>query len=259
MWMWTRFPELDELLREFVDGVHGMLGKNLVGVYLQGSFAVGDADEWSDADFLVVTDEPIGEVERPALDGLHERLFALPVRWARHLEGSYIDRRMLRAPDPLRTKLLFLDHGSRALALDDHCNTAYVRWTLREHGITLTGPEPKALVDPVPPDVLREEARERIPEWVQWAFSIEQMNRWHWPYIVISLCRVLWTLERGTVASKRAAGEWALEVLDPEWTPLIRKALDERPDPVGRWYQPAAPEDVERTLDFVRYASSRRS
>ena len=47
--------------------------------------------------------------------------------------------------------------------------------------------------------------------------------------------------------------------LDPEWRPLIQAALDDRPDPVGRWYAPASPGEAERVLAFVRYASSARS
>jgi predicted nucleotidyltransferase len=257
--VWTPFPELDGLLAELVEGVRGLLGDNLVGVYLQGSFAVGGADEWSDADFLVVTREPVGEAERPALDALHRRLFAAPTHWAKHLEGSYVDRVLLRRPDPARTKLLFLDHGSQELAWDDHCNTAYVRWALREHGIALAGPPPRELVDPVPADVLRDEARARLPEWLEWAESIETWNRWYGPYIVIGLCRVLWTIEHGTIVSKQAAAEWALSELEPEWRPLIQEALAERADPVGRWYAPGSEDDRARTLAFVRYASSARS
>ena len=191
-----------------------MLGPNLVGVYLHGSFAVGGADEWSDVDFLVVTEEPLGEGDRPALDELHRRLFALPGHWPKHLEGSYVDRELLSRPDPTRTKLLFLDHGSQELAWDDHCNTAYVRWAFREHGIALDGPPPAELVDPVSPDVLREEARARLPEWVEWAESIERWNRWYGPYLVLGLCRVLWTIEHGTVVSKQEAGSgrWASSI-----------------------------------------------
>ena len=68
-----------------------------------------------------------------------------------------------------------------------------------------------------------------------------------------------WTIEHGTVVSKQAAGEWALAVLDPEWSGLIRQALADRPDPVGRWYLAAEPADVERTHAFVRYVSTSRS
>jgi predicted nucleotidyltransferase len=257
--MWTQFPELDGVLAELVAGVRAVLGPNLVGAYLHGSFAVGGADEWSDADFLIVTGEPLAERDRPALDELHRRLFALPGHWPKHLEGSYVDRELLRRPDPTRTKLLFLDHGSQELVWDNHCNTAYVRWAFREHGIALDGPPPAELVDPVSPDVLREEARARLPEWVEWAESIERWNRWYGPYLVLGLCRVLWTIEHGTVVSKQEAGERAIGELDPEWRSLIQASLDDRPDPVGRWYAPAPPGEAERVLAFVRYASKARS
>jgi hypothetical protein len=130
---------------------------------------------------------------------------------------------------------------------------------LREHGIVLTGPPSAELVEPVAADVLREEGRARIPEWVEWALSAPEMSRWKQPHLVLSLCRILYTIETGTVVSKRAAGEWAMQTLDPEWRPLIRQALDDRPDPVGRVRQHASEAAVARTIEFVRYARSARS
>ena len=44
----TQFPELNELLRELSERAAGILGGNFVGAYLQGSFAVGDADMQGD-------------------------------------------------------------------------------------------------------------------------------------------------------------------------------------------------------------------
>lgn len=41
----TPFPELNEILDELVDTTRAVLADNFVGAYLQGSFAVGDADE----------------------------------------------------------------------------------------------------------------------------------------------------------------------------------------------------------------------
>jgi hypothetical protein len=61
------------------------------------------------------------------------------------------------------------------------------------------------------------------------------------------------------VVSEQAAGEWALDALDPRWRPLIREALDDRPDPVGRWHSAADPAERERALAFARYATSSRS
>ena len=101
--------------------------------------------------------------------------------------------------------------------------------------------------------------REAIAEFAEWAPGPTKaggMSRWKQPYLVINLCRMLQTLETGAVASKREGAEWALGTLDPEWADLIQQALNDRPDPWRRVYQPAEPQDVERTLAFVDYALS---
>jgi hypothetical protein len=46
----SAYPELNDLLRELVSGVRAILVENLCGVYLQGSFALGGADEVSAAE-----------------------------------------------------------------------------------------------------------------------------------------------------------------------------------------------------------------
>jgi hypothetical protein len=65
----TAFPELDAVLAQLVAGLRATLGDNLVGVYLQGSFAVGDADEHSDVDFLVVIERELTEDEQTCASG----------------------------------------------------------------------------------------------------------------------------------------------------------------------------------------------
>lgn len=256
----TPYPDLNAVLDELVAGARTVLGGNFCGAYLLGSFALGDADEHSDVDFLVVTEEELDDVQVDALRELHRRLFRLDVAWAQHLEGSYVSTGILRRVDPARTPLLYLDNGASELVLDAHCNTAVVRWTLREYGAMLAGPEPKSLVDPVSVDQLRAEALATLPLYVEWAPEPTKaggMSRWKQPYLVLTFCRLLHTLESGRVASKREAGEWALAALDEEWAPLVRQALDDRPDPWLRVYQPADPEVAARTLAFADYALGR--
>src|SRR6201999_2971249 len=53
----------------------------------------------------------------------------------------------------------YLDHGSKVLVRSEHDNTRVVRWCLREKGITLAGPDPKSLIDPVAPEALKAEVR----------------------------------------------------------------------------------------------------
>jgi predicted nucleotidyltransferase len=252
--------ELDIVLQELVAGVRATLGDNLCGVYLQGSFALGDFDEDSDVDFLVVTHGEVTDAQLAALRAMHRRIYALESPWAQHLDGSYISKERLRRVETPPSPLWYLDNGATELVRDEHCNTAVVRWTLREHGVVLAGPDPKSLVEPVSADELRAEVRAALRDWVEWArephprFGPGAMSRRQQGLLVLSVCRILHTLECGRVTSKPEAGRWGLGALDPEWSPLIRRALADRP---GQWrqvHEQADPQAVDRTLAFADYA-----
>jgi len=253
----TSFSQLNAVLDELVTSVRSILGDNFHGAYLQGSFAVGDADEYSDVDFIVATHDEVGVEARAALQAMHERLYGLETHWAQHLEGSYVPKDSLRLRDPARRPYLYLDNGSAALELDNHCNTHVVRWSLREHGVTLAGPDPKSLVDPVPADGMRAELVAAVREYAAWAPEPTRagaMSEWKQIFLVLMFCRMLHTLTTGRVVSKRASGDWALRSLAPEWAGLIQRALDDRPEPWARVHRPADPEVAEQTLKFAEYA-----
>ena len=256
----TPYPELNDVLRELVAGVREILADNFCGAYLQGSFAVGDADEHSDVDFIVATHDELAGAQVDALQALHKRLYALDSPWAQHLEGSYVPKDELRHVDEFRSMYWYLDNGASELIEDSHCNTAVVRRTLRECGIVLAGPDPKSLVEPVSAEQLRKDVLRDLPGWAEWAPEPTKaggMSCSKQPYLVVNSCRMLRTLETGRVTSKREAGEWAIRALDLEWASLIQQALDDRPDPWVRVYEPAEPETVERTLAFVDYVVER--
>src|SRR5712692_4425662 len=146
----TPYPELDSVLEELVASVRVALGEAFVGAYLQGSFAVGDFDRHSDVDFVIAVAQDLSDDEVNVLQGIHGRIFNLPSEWAQHLEGSYFPAGILRDHDQPAKQLWYLDHGSQSLVRSDHCNTLVVRSVVREHGVTLAGPSPAALVRPVP-------------------------------------------------------------------------------------------------------------
>jgi len=251
----TPFDDLNQLLVELVVGAKEALGDSFCGAYLQGSFAVGDADGHSDVDFIVVTKDDVTPEQQAELQALHQTLYSLPTSWAQHLEGSYIPRKVLRRPDPDRRPLLYLDNGATEFAPDNHDNTAVVRWSLREHGVVLAGPDPGELVDPIAADELRAEVRWALGHWQAWFRSIDSINRRALAVAVLSHARILHTLAIGEVSSKRTAGEWALHALDPEWAPLIRWALEDRPDPWTKVREPADPALLHRTRQFIDYAA----
>ena len=251
----TRYADLNAVLADFLASVQKALGDDLVGAYLQGSFALGDADEHSDVDFIVVTKGELTESQADGLQAMHERLFALESPWAQHLEGSYISKEKLRRVDAARSPLLYLDNGATKLERDNHCNTAVVRWTLREHGVALAGPDPRSLIDPVVADDLVDDVLVALGEWEEW-LGAHTMSRRGLGVLVLTLCRMLQSVAEGRVPTKREAGEWALRNLDPEWTSLVQWALDDRPDPWTKVREPADPVMLEQTLAFLDYVFS---
>lgn len=247
--------DLNAVLTQLVTANQALLADNFVGAYLHGSFAVGDPDEASDVDFMIVVQREIADEQVADVEAMQSRLWALDSNWAKHLEGSYITRQALRRYEPGSAPLLYFDNGSRMAERSHHDNTLVVRWQLRERGIALAGPDIRDLIDPVPVDDLRREVRaimdSRGDGW--FANPAHIANRFYQPFAVLTYCRMLHTLATGTVVSKPAAATWAQARLDPRWTGLIERAVADRPNPSGRARTPADPGDVPETLEFMRH------
>ncbi|CAN5123916.1 N/A [soil metagenome] len=250
----TGFSELDELLADLTQSAQAVLGANFVGAYLQGSFAVGDADLHSDCDFLIPVHGPLSAEQERALRALHHELPTRPGHWSRHLEGSYPHLDELRSLDGMGVPWLYIDHGWREMQWSTHCNTEVVRWSLRECGVTLAGPNPKDIVDEVPGDVLRAVMRRSTETWLEDMYTWITFDiAWAQRYAVTTYCRMLHTLATGRVTSKKAALEWAMTALDVRWTPLLHQVIEDRQ--LG--FDPEAsprPGAAEATLAFVDYA-----
>lgn len=251
----TPYSDLNAALRLLVEDVHQVIASSLVGVYLQGSFAVGDFDVHSDCDFIVVTRRELNVTEVEALQQVHGHIYSLDNPWAKHLEGSYFPESVLRFGSASGTDLWYLGHGSQSLKRSTHCNTLVVRSVVRERGVTLCGPPPRTLVDPVPVDALRKEILATIRDWGSEILNSPEQynNRFYQSFIVLSYCRMLHDRLNGYIGSKRAGADWAKSNLDPSWAGLIDRTWEGRPDPAVSSRQLADPVDFQSTLEFVRY------
>ena len=252
----TPYLDLNKVLRELANSVQAILGDNLIGLYLQGSFATGDFDEHSDVDFLAIIQQELSEAELAALQAMHKRIFALPIPWAQHLEGSYFPLEMLARYDPERDRPFYIDNGSQELVRHDHDNTWVVRWTVREHSIALLGPPPDEVIESIPPEALHREVVKTMQDWgeeiVSGKYSIS--NRWAQPFAALSYGRMLHTLTTGQIHSKLAAVQWAGTNLDGRWANLLKRAWAERPFPGQKAHQPADPHELQETLAFIHEA-----
>jgi hypothetical protein len=248
----TPYADLDDLLAEMLVHWQRILGGNLVGAYVQGSFALGSGDQHSDCDWLVATEGPLTGPQIEQLRALHDEIPTREGHWCHDLEGSYAPIFELASVDHLGRQWLFNDHGHRTLTWDEHCNHAYTRWILREHGIALTGPPPCSFMSAVPGDLLCREAAASLPGLLDDLATWIDMDQvaWGQRYAVVTACRILYTLDTAEVASKPGALEWALRTLDPRWRPLLGQVRDER---VLGWEpdQPPRPGEADAARAFV--------
>jgi predicted nucleotidyltransferase len=251
----TPYPELNQVLDALVSDIQQILEQTFVGAYLQGSFAVGDFDQHSDVDFVIAIEDELTSPQVEDLQRMHERIYRLDSEWAKHLEGSYFPRQILRNQSEVGRELWYLDHGAHSLVRSDHCNTLLVRWVVRQNGVALAGPSPQTLVDPISTASLKKEIFDVINNWGMQIIGdpTPYMNRFYQSFIVLSYCRMLHDLNRGYPGSKQEGAKWAKSVLDPSWSDLIDAAWDGRPDPARKVKEPPDSQDFERTLEFVEY------
>jgi hypothetical protein len=249
----TPFAELNSILDELVHRQRKVLADRFVGTYLQGSFAVGGCDMHSDVDFATVTTEELAQAEVAQLQQMHREFFALPSRWAQALDGSYFPRHVMRSCATRGQDLWYLDNGHAQMVRSDHCNTAVVRWIVRNCGGRLAGPPAEELVDPISTQTLRQEIFVTLIDWGRQVLADPApfANRFYQGFIVLQYCRMLRDLRRGRVGSKPDATAWAKENLDPGWADLIDRAWQTRPGPSVSVRTPADPEDFRRSLALV--------
>lgn len=223
----TPYPDVNELLVRFQRGAQSLLGARFAGLYLHGSLAAGDFDPGSsDIDFLVVTEGDLPEALLPGLAELHTRL-AQGSHWGAELEGSYIPRGVVRRYDPQAATHPHIERYGRLVVEQHDVDWLIQRHVLREHGLALYGPPAAEIIDPVPPEALRQAAASLLHGW--WARQLADprllQQRGYQVYAVLTMCRARYTFAHGTVVSKPVAARWALEKVGPRWRELVELAV----------------------------------
>ena len=246
---------LVSVLADLAEAVQETLGETLAGLYLKGSFALGSGDIDSDVDFLVATHKRLDVVQEAAVRDLHRVLPDREEHWAHVLEGSYASLEDLRVRADSRTRWLYVDNGTRDMEWSTHDNTEVFRWVLRNRALTIHGPGAAALIDDVPPLVLRQEAAALAVRRMQDIAADPDYlrNGWGQPHEVLTQCRLLFTAIRAEVTGKTDAAHWSKGVLPEEWHDLIDRAIADRAHPWVRAHQLADPGLAERSWEFVEY------
>jgi len=249
----TPFDDINSFLQVLLDDVRAVLGDFFVGMYLHGSLAIGDFDRnRSDIDFLVITSKGLPESLISDLKSMHTRIYESDLEWSARLEAAYIPVDAMRAysPDGPACPLVNMNklvNQNEFLVARPEANWVIIRHILYTCGVVITGPPLQTIINPVSPEQLREAVLAQLRHnWTPWLSNSGLfLSSGHQPFVVLTMCRALYTLRHSTIATKLRSAEWVIANSDRKWTELIKRAM--------AWHFGDPSGDIGQTQEFIRY------
>ena len=183
-------------------------------------------ERYDDAMFDFTTEQFDSAITK--LEAMHNLAWATSLKRAGKLEGAYIPKELIRRHNPNGVPCPTINEGRFYV---ERLGSDWIiqRHVVREYGVTIEGPDPKTLIDFVSADDIRSAVMGALREWwfpmlndPSWLRDRESGDR---AFAVITMCRVLYALEHGTIVSKPKAIQWARTTLDEPWKQLIDKAV----------------------------------
>jgi hypothetical protein len=243
----TTHPKVNSVVDDLLFGVKTELGEKLTGFYLFGSLASGGFNEiTSDIDFVVVIKSPLSDEEVRRLKTLNDHIQTTHTKLAKKLEGSFIPFDDFKNFDPAK-KYLSISTGGKLEMDTKDINAPIQKHLIREEGIALYGISPKSFIEPVTSDQLRQATLKILNNW--WKPQLTDprrlQSREYQAYAVLTMCRMLYTLQTGEITSKPYAAYWSKKFLDSKWAGLINRALS--------WNHEDGISDYSSTLEFIDF------
>ncbi|MFC1976386.1 aminoglycoside adenylyltransferase domain-containing protein, partial [Chloroflexota bacterium] len=246
----TPYQDVNVVLNLVLSNMQAILEDHFIGLYLGGSLALGDFNPHrSDIDFVAVTVDELPPETIVALEEMHTRLWATGTKWAMKLDGSYVPQQVLRRWTSDDTPCPFVEEDR--FYVTNQGSAVIQRHIIRQYEVVVAGPSPHTLIDPVDADDLRSALRDMLEKWWRPLLDdpawVQQSQKQ--PFAILTMCRALYTLEHGVVASKPVAARWGQQAIGEQWTALIEWAL--------AWPHDTKSNHLASTLSLIQYTLKR--
>ncbi len=221
--------DIDRLLDRFVLETKRVFQKNLVGIYLHGSLAMGCFHEKkSDVDLIIVVDRPLSTEEKLAY--IDEILMLNENAPAKGIEMSVVLRRdMISFHHPAPYEMHFSNAHRKAYQSDPEGTLMRLKGTdrdlaahvkiIKRYGKTLFG---EAILE-----VFSEVSRKDYLDALMYDLESAEEDIIENPmYMTFSLCRVLAYVKDDEILSKKDGALWALMNVKSEYHSIIRDAVN---------------------------------
>ena len=226
--MHTGSPEtsarLSALLDDLAAELPAVVGANLVGIYLHGSLTQRAFNlKRSDVDCIVATRRAPSNAQFGRLRAWLTRSAKLNP-WTTRLQLTILIRdKVLTANSP---ECLYQFGRLTRLKSDGN---PIIWMNVLKNGRVLFGQSPRTFVPPITRAILFR-ALEREVRYLREELIEKPRSKWrdvpfYRAYAVMSVCRILYSLNRGTIASKPRAARWAMKHLPKKFNLIIVQAL----------------------------------
>jgi len=240
---------LDRIVPTFVDDLRSTLGDQLVAVYVCGSAASGGFDpRLSDLDLVVVTASTVDRLPFQGFAGLIERLARREPDWADRLDVDFVGRETLRTFRDGGGPFFEISH-EEPLQRHDRAEDWLETWFLAlDADWAVLGPPPSEVIAPISID----EFLDVLVDDVQRYVSVVRLD---WrddkiAYRLLTVCRLLLSLETRALSSKVEGAEWAAGRY-PQWAASIRAASEVRAGKGTRSFTPEERALLQPTLEAL--------
>lgn len=245
----TSYPDINILLESLLSRIQSILGKKLVGLYLYGSLVTGDFDNGtSDIDLLAALASDLDNKEFEALQKMHTDFATHYKEWDNRIEVQYLSLLALKTFKVQSSPAATISPGELFHIIEVGNHWLMNWYVVQEKGVTLFGPSPKSIIEPISKEEFIESVKDHTRSWDEWINDMH--SRKAQAYAILTLCRALYSYTHGEQVSKKQAALWAEKEL-PEWSKVIQNALLWRED--WRNEQVDHEESYPETVQFVHF------
>jgi streptomycin 3"-adenylyltransferase len=212
------------------------LGSQALGLYFDGSIAVGDFDPTrSDIDLVVVTDDPLSYSAATELSELHATFARSSPVWGEEIEVIYVSKGDLnqRAAENCNIHR-YVERGTAGLMRVGPLDLGWLVHlrVLSRQGVTIHGPDIRELVERIPDEALQRVAGFGVENWLgPYCVDPTSLQRpGSGAFAVLTACRMMHTFRTGTVVPKMEAAQAMLQLVGVGFANVIHAAMSWRKD-----------------------------
>lgn len=240
---------IHEILSYLLSGIKDILNEKLIGLYLLGSLTYGDFNpDSSDIDMVAIVEKPLNHDELERIKLLHKQAGALYEKWGNRLECSYLPRNMLKDILPPKEPRPYYGYGVFYDEAPYGHEWIINNYLLYEHGVPLIGPDFNTLTKSV--DIIEVQKaciRDLFQEWEPKITDDAWLDNSHYQsYLVMNLCRILYTVMCGIHGTKKVSAKWVKNEFSIPWINHLIEAAQS-------WSYGKKMSLKNETIDFIKF------